>query len=170
MTMLAHTEIRLKPSVIATIWLIVNYEHHDLCVTESNIYTQGAKASEKSSNFVDCRVFIALLFLQSLYGSTSFINPKTDITHKLIVCSVLRTYVNWIAFEQSSTLMYHFNFVLLWMFSWRWTSFWNILDLQNGLLEWKRFGKTCPRLQFSTKKLVPIRKITFWLSKHFEKH
>lgn len=79
MTMLASTPIRLKPSIIAKIGLIVNSEQPHLRVSQSHIKTDGEKTSEEAFRFGDCRMFRELVRLQSLYGSTSFMNPKTYI-------------------------------------------------------------------------------------------
>lgn len=81
MTMLASTAIRFKPSVIVTIGLIVNSEHTGPCVSQSYIETHGARTSEEPLHFVDCRVFRAFLLLQCLFGSTSFMNTKTDMEY-----------------------------------------------------------------------------------------
>lgn len=64
--MLESTAIRLRASVIAIIWLIVNLDHPDLCLTKSDIDTKGDNTSDQALHFVDCRVFRGFFRLQYL--------------------------------------------------------------------------------------------------------
>lgn len=90
MTMLASTAVRLPKPVIQTVGHIMNSEHPDLCTGEPDFENHGATTQRDALSWVDCRVYRSFIRLQSLYGSTMYMNPKCELDEKAQVNTLYR--------------------------------------------------------------------------------
>jgi len=74
MTMMASLAIRLPSVVLAELGEIVNSEHPRLFTTNDSIGPCNAGNEQEALRLQDCRIFRSFLKLNSLYGSTVFMN------------------------------------------------------------------------------------------------
>lgn len=117
MKMLETIAISLKLSVISTIGLIINSEHPDLCVRQFDIEIHCAKKTEEAFHLADCRGFRAFISLQSVYGSTSFMNSKKDTEQNAQVNCMLqiKNLCRLNGFRTVQHTMYQLSLLQIWL-------------------------------------------------------
>lgn len=54
-------------------------EHPEICLQSDDIDTNGAHNESKVLKYMDCFVYQNILNLHSIYISSSFMNPKTEL-------------------------------------------------------------------------------------------
>lgn len=75
--MLSSTAVHLQHPVIQIIGQIMNIEHPYLCTGQTQFENHAAMTQKDALNWFECRVFSCYIRLQSLYGSITYINPKS---------------------------------------------------------------------------------------------
>lgn len=90
MTMLASTAVRLPMAVIETIGKITNSEHPELCTGQTYFENYGAGSTKEAESWLDCRLYKSFIRLQSLYGSTVFMNPSSEMEKQAQVNTLYR--------------------------------------------------------------------------------
>ena len=71
---IANVVMRLSTKVIDEIGIIVNGEHPNICLSDNNLPTRGARTIQDVMELVDCRVYRNFITIYALKASTVFMN------------------------------------------------------------------------------------------------